>query len=335
MSNSIYLQIVFLVLISAKVLAFVPGRLPALNAAPSQVSISGLSSGAYFSVQFATAFSENVMGVGSVAGGVFDCSNGKVLGALGPCMETPEQLSVEDTLKKLQDFESKGLIASLENIKSHRVYIFAGQNDKTVLPQAGEVLKEVYLGLGAASVQMKNDIFAGHGMPTIRGGEVECSEARPPYLNNCDYDAAGAILSHIYGKLQQPVAMKEESLRLFSQLEFGSVGALMSSFGHVYIPETCQKDSTSCRLHVAVHGCKQGPSIIGEDFVRKAGYNEWAEANDIIILYPAVGYSAVNPRACWDWFGYTSSKFSTREGVQMQTVLKMVQRLTSAEQPQQ
>ncbi|HEY6898981.1 MAG TPA: hypothetical protein VI279_17105, partial [Rhodocyclaceae bacterium] len=35
-----------------------------------------------------------------------------------------------------------------------------------------------------------------------------------------------------------------------------------------------------------VHGCKQSFDNIGETFVRHAGYNEWADTNRIIILYP-------------------------------------------------
>ena len=45
---------------------------------------------------------------------------------------------------------------------------------------------------------------------------------------------------------------------------------------------------------------------VGETYVRNAGYNEVADLNDIIILYPqAIANSLVNPLGCWDWYGYT------------------------------
>ena len=39
-----------------------------------RISVSGLSSGAFFSVQFHVAFSSTIIGVGAVAGGVSPCS---------------------------------------------------------------------------------------------------------------------------------------------------------------------------------------------------------------------------------------------------------------------
>ena len=44
-------------------------KLPALNAPITESSISGISSGAYMSVQFGVAWSSVIKGVGVVAGG--------------------------------------------------------------------------------------------------------------------------------------------------------------------------------------------------------------------------------------------------------------------------
>lgn len=56
-----------------------------------------------------------------------------------------------------------------------------------------------------------------------------------------------------------------------------------------------------CALHVAFHGCEQTLGDIGSDFVENAGYNSWAEANNIIILYPQAKDNPLNPKGCWDW----------------------------------
>jgi len=58
----------------------------------------------------------------------------------------------------------------------------------------------------------------------------------------------------------------------------------MDEHGHVYVPKACS-EGTSCKLHVALEGCLQDENKIGDQFYTHAGYNEWAEANNIIILY--------------------------------------------------
>lgn len=46
---------------------------------------------------------------------------------------------------------------------------------------------------------------------------------------------------------------------------------------------------------------------IGDVFAKHAGYNEVAEANNIIILYPQTAlFPPYNPNGCYDWWGVTS-----------------------------
>jgi len=33
----------------------------------------------------------------------------------------------------------------------------------------------------------------------------------------------------------------------------------------------------------------------------------------------------VNPEGCWDWWGYTGADYATKLGIQIATVLNMVQ----------
>ncbi|MNL69447.1 hypothetical protein D3C87_1943080 [compost metagenome] len=58
-----------------------------------------------------------------------------------------------------------------------------------------------------------------------------------------------------------------------------------------------------------------------------AGYNEWAEANGIVILYPAASTAKLNPNGCWDWFGYTGKDYALRQAKQIVLVHKMIERL--------
>ena len=57
----------------------------------------------------------------------------------------------------------------------------------------------------------------------------------------------------------------------------------------MYVPADCLDEAAStevCHLHVAFHGCQQYTDLIDDDFYWDAGYNAWAEANRIVVLYP-------------------------------------------------
>ena len=62
--------------------------------------------------------------------------------------------------------------------------------------------------------------------------------------------------------------------------------------------------ATPCRLHLYHHGCG-GPwgSTFYEGVSHRAGFNEWAEANDLVVLYPAMrnwGHTVETKAGCWD-----------------------------------
>ena len=70
----------------------------------------------------------------------------------------------------------------------------------------------------------------------------------------------------------------------------------------------------------------------GNLFSKFAGYNEWAAANDIIVLYPQViarNTGPINPRGCWDWWGqnYTHDGYHTKRGKQVKAMAQMINTL--------
>lgn len=97
----------------------------------------------------------------------------------------------------------------------------------------------------------------------------------------------------------------------------------MDDVGHAYVPKACE-NGTPCKLHVALHGCQQNDDQIQAKFYTHAGYNEWAEANNIIILYPQVQQSSANPHVCWDWWGYTDASYHTKAGKQVAAIKGMI-----------
>jgi poly(3-hydroxybutyrate) depolymerase len=319
--------------------------LPALGADTREVTVSGVSSGAYMAVQFHVAHSGMVKGVAAVAGGPYYCARGSVWAAFYNCM-TPGAWNplpqVASLKSQAESLARAGRIDPVANLSTARVWLFSGRNDRTVLPEVVQALGRFYAssGLPQSSLVLVSDKPAGHAMITENGGNA-CEATAPPYINDCDYDAAGELLRHLLGALRPPAAKESGRLVAFDQNSYSGGDAYAISVadtGYVYVPRACE--TGGCRVHVAFHGCRQGAAEIGERFVREAGYNRWADANRLIVLYPQAaarrGWSArdwrfvFNPRGCWDWWGYTGADYHTRSGPQIRAVKAMLERLAQS-----
>jgi poly(3-hydroxybutyrate) depolymerase len=307
--------------------------LPALHAAREGVTASGVSSGGYMAVQLHVAHSATITGVGVIAGGPYYCAQGSVFTALYNCMTPGAWTPVPSAafLKTEAGLLAKsGRIDATTHLGAARAWLFTGRNDHTVYPQVVETLRDFYVSY-KASVVLIADKPAGHGMVTEHAGNA-CGTSEAPFIVHCDYDVAGELLAFLYGKLAPPLAKEAGKLVQFDQRRFadGDAKAIsMDDRGFLYVPQRCQ--SEHCRVHVAFHGCRQGAAEVGEHFVREAGYNRWADAHGLIVLYPQAikryGPFVFNPRGCWDWWGYTSALYHTKSGPQIRAVKAMLDRL--------
>ncbi len=68
-------------------------------------------------------------------------------------------------------------------------------------------------------------------------------------------------------------------------------------------------------------------------FVENAGYNAWADTNNIIVLYPQTVTSYLspsNPSGCWDWWNYISSAdgFDLKESPQVAFLINLITSVT-------
>ena len=79
------------------------------------------------------------------------------------------------------------------------------------------------------------------------------------------------------------------------------------------------------------YSCVQDLDSIGNKYADKTGFNGWAEANNIIVLYPYAVSSVQpsNPNACWDWWGYTGADYVYQSGKQMQFVKNLIDHMVS------
>jgi poly(3-hydroxybutyrate) depolymerase len=306
--------------------------LPALHAHAGGVTVSGVSSGGYMAVQMHVAHSASVAGAGVIAGGPYYCAQDSVFTAFYNCM-TPGRwtpLPQTATLKELTDeLSAAGRIDPVRHLENARAWLFTGGNDHTVYREVVEGLRNFYADY-KVQVTLVADISAGHAMVTLVRG-TKCGTSEPPFIVDCDYDAAGALLQWLLGNLKPAAAKETGRLVRFDQSPFAGSDISMDATGFVYVPQMC--DKVRCRIHVAFHGCGQGAAEIGEEFVRDAGYNAWADTNGLIILYPQAikRFSPLtwNPRGCWDWWGYTGADYHTRSGAQIRAVKAMIDRLAS------
>lgn len=288
--------------------------------------------------QFHMAFSSEVSGAGIVAGGPFFCAKGNLVDALNRCMKTvlgaPSSQASADEAKKLSD---KGMIDPLHNLENDKVWSISGTKDETVFQKVADSMIESYkiMGVPAANIQYLNKIAIGHAFPTENFGNSCSTPSQSPYVSKCNLDGAGEILNHVIGKLHPKTVFVKENLYQFDQLKFADRDVLdklsMHQTAYVYVPEGCEDpDRNGCHVHVAFHGCQQTLDDIKTTFVVSTGYNEWAESNKIVVVYPQAKKSQIgNPNGCWDWWGYSSNEYHTKNAPQMKVVMKTVAALKS------
>jgi len=303
--------------------------LPALGANPAEVSVSGLSSGGFMAVQLHVAYSATFKrGAGVVAGGPYYCAEGSVLNATGRCMTHSSSIPVSTLVSTTNNWAASGAIDPVSNLTGSKVYLFSGTSDNTVKQAVMDDLKTYYQSfVPTANTVYKNNIGAGHAMVTDDAGSA-CSTTAAPYINNCGFDLAGEILQHLYGPLSpRNNGALGGTFTEFSQGEFAG-GSGLASTGWIYTPAACAAGSgNSCRVHLVLHGCKQNYTDVGDQYVKKTGYNRWADTNNIILVYPQTSTAATN--SCWDWWGYGSVNYAKKSGPQMAALKAMMNRLTS------
>jgi hypothetical protein len=243
---------------------------------------------------------------------------------------TGEGLNIEPLIGFTREAGAAGDIAPVTELDSARVWIFHSPADSVVSPAAGRALMDFYRAFVAADqVAFVDDVETAHGWPTLDAGAA-CMEWGGDYINDCDYDTAGAILQHLYGDLnaRDPQAKPENLVETDMSAYFGS-GSHVAESGYLYVPDSCRGNPGDCSLHIAFHGCVQGAEFIDDRFAMQAGFNEWAESNHLIVAYPQIEKSLFNPKGCWDWWGYTDEDYDLRSGKQVAGVAAIIDSFVS------
>ena len=291
----------------------------------SQLSVSGISSGAQMATQLHIAYSDYFSGVGLIAGGPYGCAGGNALTAQYQCMKNDwGEPSVEILLGRAYFFEQIKRISNLSQIPDDKIFLLSGTNDQTVLPENMLAAKVFYESLGVTKIKSVFDMPVGHAFPTVSSGH-DCDNAgKAPWLAACGRNIAKEMLSHLFQKKLKTKSAPTDNYYRYQQSDAVS----MAREGVIYFPKSCFKKK--CPLHIALHGCAQNLEAVGNDFVMESGLNEVAEGSNLIILYPQTkALGLINPHGCWDWWGYSGLNYLWRDSSQMSSILNTVNKLIS------
>jgi len=317
--------------------------LPKLKIDPDRIAVAGMSSGAYMATQVHLAFSDHLIGAGLVAGGPYGCTKGDLDIALNACMKgTPTAPDAAGLASAAVERSRMQQLAPIAGLDGDRVLIVHGALDQTVASTVAQASFDFYSALKRIPeakdlhTRLYSEHKFAHTFPTQAIGS-DCELSVSPFLGRCDFDAAGEIMRELFIDASAqaalafatPASAATGDLRLFNQDAYltDGVDAYLASAGYVYVPKACSDASAqapSCGLLIAFHGCEQNADKVGEAFVRDAGFNRWADQMQVVVLYPQTraSYFPLNPKACWDWWGFSGKDFDVRSGVQPRWVAR-------------
>lgn len=189
-----------------------------------------------------------------------------------------------------------GYVDPVNHLKDDRVYLFSGSKDTVVHPQVMHSLRTYYQNfISPSQIVSDFNVPSEHCIPTDGTYGEECASLSSPYIGVCNFDGARAALTTLFGDLKPRVTAIAANLIRFSQSPYiQGLETSLADFGYLYVPTACANGQT-CHLHISFHGCLQTEADIGDAYATKSGYNEWAEANNIIMLYPYAKKSQAAP----------------------------------------
>jgi poly(3-hydroxybutyrate) depolymerase len=297
------------------------------NINTSHVYVSGISSGGFMAVQMHFAYSGTFKGAAIYAGGPDYCGQDSETTAdldCGGADGYTSELSASESY--ISAHQNTSGMDPVSNISGQPVYLWSGTADTVVPQKTMNDLQTEYTKYGA-SVTYDNTYAAEHGWESPYGANA-CGTLGSPYMIDCSgYDSEKTFLTKFLGTLNaKNTGTLTGSLINFDQTPYGGGSNELDTNGWVFVPAACASGST-CSIVVALDGCEQYQAVINDEFVTQSGLDQWADTNNIIVLYPYQTTGGSNPNGCWDWWGYTNSSYALKQGIQMAAIYNMVMHL--------
>ena len=315
-----------------------PGALPRLSISANYVT--GISSGGYMATQLQVAHSSRFAGAGIYSAGPYYCAQNSLAVALADCLPDYVPGQLPTYIAKTDEYAAAGKIDPTSNLARHRTWVFHGTKDPTVAEAVSDELAAYYRHYGTP-LTYRSTVAAGHGWVSP-AGPVACADTVAPFINTCSPDPLNDMLTTVLGGVRAPnTKALKGTVTEIAQDRYAAPAVLgasnpartgaeaigMGRTGYLYTPASCS--TGTCRLVVALHGCKQTAEQIGRTFVDRSFLNEYADTNGLVVLYPQARPDETfgNPNGCWDWWGYLGAAdgdYATKDGPQMRTVMNMV-----------
>eukprot|EP00931_Biecheleriopsis_adriatica_P025019 TRINITY_DN15467_c0_g1_i1.p1 TRINITY_DN15467_c0_g1~~TRINITY_DN15467_c0_g1_i1.p1 ORF type:complete len:391 (+),score=52.51 TRINITY_DN15467_c0_g1_i1:61-1173(+) len=309
-------------------------------------TVSGQSAGGSMAIQHLFAFSESVDGAAIAAGAPYGC--GALPDRKDHCYYG--HTDIEAAIQYVHWRFRNGEIDDPSNLWNIPIVLFNGRNDYEVYTKTmRDTYHQILAFADARKVETQFTTSAAH-VWSLDHGSCNCGECgwfsaslECCDVNNCNYDLSGNMLRRFYGSLNQRRVAKT-SLRWIDQWKYlpeGHAGAANESstwhrsgmwrWGFAYVPTSCEADVGRCRVHVNYHGCINKKMYRRRLWATSIDINEYAEANDIIVLYPQASGTVSSGVGCWNWgFAEDDPQFDTRESVQLRTVMNLIEDLENA-----
>ena len=301
----------------------------AASATALTFTVSGLSSGGFAASQLHVAYSATVNGVAIVAGGPYYCSLGQLVRVQTACTENPWLINVAQSVAYANQQASDSLIDPTSYLANSKVVIFSGSLDVEVIPAVVNQTYAFYLNyVNPSQITTVYSVPANHGWVTLNEGNP-CWYLGTPYVLNCGFDLAGAAVNTFYGPGLTRGVYNSSHLYSFDQAKYADVWqAGLSNRGWIYLNDACKANPSACPVHVNIHGCSQSYDQIGNTYITEIGLNDWAEPNNVILIYPQTVAGSENIYGCWDFWGYTDQNFAIKSGLQISAIWNMAQNYT-------
>ncbi|MEJ8567321.1 PHB depolymerase family esterase [Wenzhouxiangellaceae bacterium CH-27] len=303
---------------------------------PNRITVSGISAGGMMAHQLHIAYPDLFSGAAAIAAGPYGCADGSLATAMARCMaDDAGGLPVAEFAERILSDAAAGRIGDPADLTDDRVWLFHGTNDRLVAAGVNDALADLYADfLPAGQIRYVNDIPAAHHFPAAGRGHG-CDESKPPFVGNCDYDAAGALLQFLYPGLTTPPETTDPEPALREVTLPGAARAGLRETAYLYVPPACRDtvNTPACGLHLVLHGCAQSSVQVDTAFIEQSGYLRWAGMNNLVLAFPQVDVGAANPYACWDWWGYTGAEYRWRDGAQMALIAGWIRELAGITTP--
>jgi poly(3-hydroxybutyrate) depolymerase len=308
-------------------------NLGSYNVNPNTVTVAGVSSGGFMAVQLQVAYSRSIFGTAVFAGGTYFCAQDNLF-LWGNVCSTGIGVPVASLVSFTNSEARAGQIDPTSNIAGKPIYMFSGLFDTVVQQPTMDALHQYYQSFTTNSRITYNNFTGAQHSWVSPDALTACPVLAAPFINNCGIDPEKTFLTMFYGQLNaRHSGGLGGNFIQFNQDQFcpnNNCSSIdMDSTAWAFVPQSCAQKQ-ACRLVVALHGCQGNQQAIGTTFIQSSGINEWADGNNIIVLYPQTIASFVpaNAAGCWDWWGYTGQNYALKSAPQMVAIMAEVNQIT-------